>query len=145
MVGSGHFASVLALDERTGLALCTDGVGTKLIVAEHLNGKLNASTARCVTCARELKPDAIDVLVLAAAPDAIAAEAARVDVGRRVAAAAIPGQGRLEVAAAIDEVVAICTDAGTWPVGHPQVAVTEAVTKRSRHSIGLTHVAEHPV
>ena len=50
-----------------------------LILAEHLNGKLNASTARCVTCARELKPDAIDVLVLAAAPDAIAAEAATID------------------------------------------------------------------
>ena len=50
-----------------------------LIVAEHLNGKLNSSTARCVTCARELKPDAIDVLVLAEAPDAIAAQAAKID------------------------------------------------------------------
>jgi electron transfer flavoprotein alpha subunit len=50
-----------------------------LIVAEHLNGKLNSSTARCVTCAREIKPDAIDVLVLADAADAIAAEAARID------------------------------------------------------------------
>src|SRR5438874_3965177 len=35
VVGSGHYASVLALDEQTGLALCTDGVGTKLIVAEQ--------------------------------------------------------------------------------------------------------------
>jgi electron transfer flavoprotein alpha subunit len=50
-----------------------------LIVAEHLNGQLNASTARCVTCARELKPEAIDVLVLADAPDAIAAQAAKLD------------------------------------------------------------------
>jgi electron transfer flavoprotein alpha subunit len=50
-----------------------------LIIAEHLNGKLNSSTARCVTCARELKADAIDVLVLADAPDAIAAEAAKID------------------------------------------------------------------
>jgi electron transfer flavoprotein alpha subunit len=50
-----------------------------LIVAEHLNGQLNTSTARCVTCARELKPDAIDVLVLADAPDAIAAQAAKLD------------------------------------------------------------------
>jgi phosphoribosylformylglycinamidine cyclo-ligase len=32
---SGHYAAVLALDERTGIALCTDGVGTKLIVAEQ--------------------------------------------------------------------------------------------------------------
>jgi len=50
-----------------------------LIIAEHLGGKLNSSTARCVTCARDLKPDAIDVLVLADAPDAIAAEAAKID------------------------------------------------------------------
>jgi electron transfer flavoprotein alpha subunit len=50
-----------------------------LIIAEHLNGKLNSSTARCVTCAREMKPESIDILVLADAPDAIAAEAAKID------------------------------------------------------------------
>ena len=50
-----------------------------LIVAEHLNGQLNTSTARCVTCAREIKPDGIDVLVLADAPDAVAAQAAKLD------------------------------------------------------------------
>lgn len=50
-----------------------------LIVAEHLNGQLNTATARCVTCARELKSEAIDVLVLSDAPDPIAAEAARLD------------------------------------------------------------------
>ncbi|HEX5353177.1 MAG TPA: FAD-binding protein [Rhodanobacteraceae bacterium] len=50
-----------------------------LIVAEHLNGQLNTSTARCVTCAREIKPETIDVLVLADAPDAVAAQAAKLD------------------------------------------------------------------
>ena len=35
-MGSGHYANVLALDERRGLALSTDGVGTKLMVAEAL-------------------------------------------------------------------------------------------------------------
>ena len=50
-----------------------------LIVAEHLNGQLNTSTARCVTCAREIKPDGIDVLVLADTPDAVAAQAAKLD------------------------------------------------------------------
>ena len=50
-----------------------------LIVAEHLNGKLNSSTARCVTCARELKAGAVDVLVLADAPGPIAAEAAKIE------------------------------------------------------------------
>jgi phosphoribosylformylglycinamidine cyclo-ligase len=32
----GHYASVIKLDERTGIALSTDGVGTKLLVAEEL-------------------------------------------------------------------------------------------------------------
>jgi len=57
----------------------TDLMSKILIVAEHLDGKLNPSTARCVTCARDLKPDAIDVLVLAAEPAAIAAQAAKID------------------------------------------------------------------
>ncbi len=32
----GHYASVVKLDERTGVAITTDGVGTKLLVAERL-------------------------------------------------------------------------------------------------------------
>ena len=55
-----------------------------LIVAEHLNGQLNTATARCVTCARELKPEAIDVLVLSDAPDSVAAEAAKLDGASKV-------------------------------------------------------------
>jgi len=55
-----------------------------LIIAEHLNGQLNPSTAKCVSCAAALSPDAIDVLVLADAPDAIAADAARITGVSRV-------------------------------------------------------------
>ena len=36
ILGSGHYAAVLRLDAHTGLALSTDGVGTKVIVAEAL-------------------------------------------------------------------------------------------------------------
>jgi len=49
-----------------------------LIVAEHLGGKLNASTAKCVSAAQALKPDSIDIVVLAADPAAIAGEAAQI-------------------------------------------------------------------
>jgi electron transfer flavoprotein alpha subunit len=48
-----------------------------LIVAEHLGGKLNSSTARCVACASKIGGE-IHVVVLADAPDAIAAEAAQI-------------------------------------------------------------------
>ena len=49
-----------------------------LIVAEHLDGKLNASTAKCVSAAQALSPEAIDVVVLAADPATVAAEAAQI-------------------------------------------------------------------
>ena len=49
-----------------------------LIVAEHLDGKLNASTAKCVSAAQALNPESIDVLVLAADPAVVASEAARI-------------------------------------------------------------------
>ena len=49
-----------------------------LIVAEHLDGKLNGATARCVTAAQALNPAAIDIVVLAADPSAVAAQAAEI-------------------------------------------------------------------
>ena len=49
-----------------------------LIVAEHLDGKLNAATAKTVSAALALKPDSIDIAVLAADPAAVAAEAAQI-------------------------------------------------------------------
>ncbi|MDQ2622104.1 MAG: phosphoribosylformylglycinamidine cyclo-ligase [Actinomycetota bacterium] len=33
---SGHYAAVIRLDDKTGIALSTDGVGTKLLIAEQL-------------------------------------------------------------------------------------------------------------
>ena len=50
-----------------------------LVVAEHLNGKLNSSTARAVSAAAAVKGDSIDALVLADSVDAIAAEASKID------------------------------------------------------------------
>jgi phosphoribosylformylglycinamidine cyclo-ligase len=35
-IRAGHYASVIRIDEGTGLALSTDGVGTKLLLAERL-------------------------------------------------------------------------------------------------------------
>jgi phosphoribosylformylglycinamidine cyclo-ligase len=37
VLASGHYANVVRLDDWTGIALSTDGVGTKLVVAEQLN------------------------------------------------------------------------------------------------------------
>jgi phosphoribosylformylglycinamidine cyclo-ligase len=43
----GHYASVIRIDERTGIALSTDGVGTKLLVAEQL-GRFDTIGIDCV-------------------------------------------------------------------------------------------------
>ena len=43
----GHYASVLRLDERTGIAFGTDGVGTKMVVAEQL-GRFETIGIDCI-------------------------------------------------------------------------------------------------
>jgi electron transfer flavoprotein alpha subunit len=48
-----------------------------LVIAEHLDGKLNPATAKTVAAAQALNPAAIDIVVLAADPAAVAAQAAQ--------------------------------------------------------------------
>ena len=55
-----------------------------LVIAEHLDGKLNGATARAVSAASAVGAEAVDVLVLAETPDAIAAEAATIEGVSRV-------------------------------------------------------------
>jgi electron transfer flavoprotein alpha subunit len=59
-----------------------------LVVAEHLDGKLNAATAKCVSAAKALNAEAVDVVVLAADPAAVAAEAAQIEGVSKVLAVA---------------------------------------------------------
>ncbi|MBS0455859.1 MAG: FAD-binding protein [Proteobacteria bacterium] len=59
-----------------------------LIVAEHQGGKLNPATAKCVSAAKALNAEHIDIVVLAADPTGIAAQAAQIAGVTRVLAVA---------------------------------------------------------
>ncbi|HEX2789214.1 MAG TPA: hypothetical protein VHN17_02170, partial [Steroidobacteraceae bacterium] len=55
-----------------------------LVIAEHFQGKLNPSTAKCVSCVQAIGQVEIDIAVLAADAGAVAAEAAALGGVRRV-------------------------------------------------------------
>jgi len=61
-----------------------------LIIAEHADGRLNPSTAKCVTAARRMAPSAVHVAVFATDPAAVAAQAAAVEGVGKVLAVANP-------------------------------------------------------
>jgi len=61
-----------------------------LIIAEHLNGQLNPSSARTVSAAIALNPAEVDIAVLADDPSNIATEAARISGISRVLTIAHP-------------------------------------------------------
>jgi phosphoribosylformylglycinamidine cyclo-ligase len=77
----GHYASVIRLDERTGIALSTDGVGTKVLVAEQL-GRYDTVGIDCVAM------NVNDVICVGAEPlamlDYIAIERAEPEVCRQI-------------------------------------------------------------
>ena len=60
-LASGHYANVVRLDDGTGIAVTTDGVGTKLLVAEQL-GRWDTVGIDCVAM------NVNDVICVGAAP-----------------------------------------------------------------------------
>jgi len=94
----GHYASVIALDERTGIALSTDGVGTKLVVAEEL-GRFDTVGIDCVAmnvndviCVGAEPLAMLDYIAIDRADPAVCAEVgAGLARGAELAGVEIPG------------------------------------------------------
>lgn len=78
-----------------------------LIVAEHLNGVLNASTAKCVSAAKALSPEAIDIVVLADDPASVSAEAAKLEGVGKVLEVANPANAHPLAAILAPQVAAL--------------------------------------
>ena len=81
-----------------------------LIIAEHLNGQLNPSTAKCVSCAAKIAGASIDVVVLAADPAPIAAKAAQIAGVARVRTIANAANAHALAAVYAPQVAAIAGD-----------------------------------
>jgi electron transfer flavoprotein alpha subunit len=112
-----------------------------LIIAEHLNGQLNAATARCVTCAKEIKPDSIDVLVLADAPDAIAAQAAKLDGVSKVLTVA-RAENAHALAATLAPQIAAAAKAGYSHLLFPSTTFGKDVAPRAAALLGVGQVSD---
>ncbi len=82
LMRSGHYANVLRLDDSRGIALSTDGVGTKVIVAEQL-GKFDTVGIDCIAM------NVNDLICVGAEPialvDYIAVEQADPEMLRQIA------------------------------------------------------------
>jgi electron transfer flavoprotein alpha subunit len=112
-----------------------------LIIAEHLNGRLNTATARCVTCARELNADAIDVLVLSDAPDGVAAQAAKLDGVSRVLTSA-RGENAHPLAAVLAPQIAAVAKNGYTHLLLPSTTFGKDVAPRAAALLGVGQVSD---
>jgi phosphoribosylformylglycinamidine cyclo-ligase len=90
----GHYASVIRIDDKTGIALSTDGVGTKLVLAEQL-GRFDTIGIDCVAM------NVNDVVCVGAEPlamlDYIAIERADPDICEQIGVGLARGAERAGV------------------------------------------------
>ncbi len=97
-LGTGHYASVIALDERLGIALSTDGVGTKVIVAQEV-GRYDTIGIDCiamnvndVVCVGATPLAVLDYIAVEDAdPDTLRAIGEGLKAGAEAAGVEIPG------------------------------------------------------
>jgi electron transfer flavoprotein alpha subunit len=111
-----------------------------LVIAEHLGGKLNASTARAVSAAAAVKGEAIDVLVLSDAPDAVAAEAAKIEGVNRVLTVTRPENAH-PLAAVLAPQIAKAAD-GYSHVFAPSTTFGKDIAPRVAALLGVAQVSD---
>ncbi|MEY4358068.1 MAG: hypothetical protein RL469_1394 [Pseudomonadota bacterium] len=80
-----------------------------LIVAEHDGSRLNPAIAKCVRCARDIPDANVTVLVLAADPAAVAAEAATINGVDAVVTVANPASAQALAATLAPQVAAVAS------------------------------------
>ncbi|MEO7917281.1 MAG: FAD-binding protein [Dokdonella sp.] len=112
-----------------------------LIVAEHLDGYLNPSTARCVTAATELKPESIDLLILAADAGEVAKQAAQIAGVNRVLTVTRSENAHALAAICAPQVVA-AAQGGYTHVLLPSTTFGKDVAPRVAALLGVAQVSD---
>jgi electron transfer flavoprotein alpha subunit len=112
-----------------------------LIIAEHLNGKLNASTARCVTCAQDMKAESIDVVVLSDNPSTVAAEAAKIDGVNKVLTVGNAANAHALAAVYAPQIVAVAKNGYTHVLA-PSTTFGKDVAPRVAALLGVAQVSD---
>ena len=112
-----------------------------LIVAEHLDGQLNPSTARCVTAATELKAESIDILVLAADATTVATQAAEIAGVNRVLTVTRTENAHALAAICAPQIVAAATN-GYSHVLLPSTTFGKDVAPRVAALLGVAQVSD---
>jgi electron transfer flavoprotein alpha subunit len=111
-----------------------------LIIAEHLNGKLNPATAKCVSCASQIGDAEIHVLVLAADPAAIAAEAAQIAGVSKVLTHAHPANAHALAAVYTPQVLALA--GGYSHLFGPSTTFGKDLMPRIAAKLGVSQVSD---
>jgi electron transfer flavoprotein alpha subunit len=116
-------------------------MSTILVIAEHLDGRLNASTARCVTCAKTIGAGAIHVLVLAEDPAGVAEAAARIEGVSKVLTLARPENAHA-LAAVLAPQIAAAARAGYSHLLAPSTTFGKDVLPRAAALLGVGQVSD---
>ena len=111
-----------------------------LIIAEHANGKLNASTAKCVTCAAKFSPAAVEILVLGSDLDAAAAQAAALSGVTRVLTLSNPANASAIAANYAPQIVAVA--GGYSHIFGPSTTFGKDLMPRIAALLGVSQVSD---
>ena len=111
-----------------------------LVIAEHLGGKLNPSTAKCVSCAATIPGAVIDVVVFSADGSAVAQQAATVTGVRKVLQVDNPANAE-PIAAILAPQVAKLADAYTHLFG-PSTTFGKDLMPRIAALLGVGQVSD---
>ena len=113
-----------------------------LVVAEHDGAKLNASTAKAVTCATRLPGATVDVAVLAADATAVAAQAAEIAGVARVVVVENPANQEPLAAVYAPQLAKLASSAGYTHVFGPSTTFGKDVMPRVAALLGVSQVSD---